>query len=93
MARSLHTPAYGIFRRLLVEARERQGMTQVQLAARLRKPQSYISKYEKGERRLDVVELILICNALNVEATVFFKSVVGELREHEANNRSSESTP
>lgn len=82
MVRSLHTPAYQIFRRLLVEVRERQGMTQVDLAKRLGRPQSFISKYEKGERRLDVIEFISICDALGVEATVLFKSVVGAISEH-----------
>jgi len=82
MVRSLHTPAYQIFRRLLVEVRERQGMTQVDLAKRLGRPQSFISKYEKGERRLDVIEFISICDALGVEATVIFKSVVGAISEH-----------
>ncbi|AQW70234.1 helix-turn-helix domain-containing protein [Pseudomonas parafulva] len=82
MVRSLHTPAYEIFRRLLVEVRERQGMTQVDLAKRLGRPQSFISKYENGERRLDVIEFISICDALEVEAAVLFKSVVGAISEH-----------
>lgn len=57
-------------------------MTQVDLAKRLGRPQSFISKYEKGERRLDVIEFISICDALGVEATVLFKSVVGAISEH-----------
>jgi transcriptional regulator with XRE-family HTH domain len=42
-------------------------MTQQQLADRLHRPQSYVSKYERGQRRLDVVEMIEIAEVLNVD--------------------------
>ncbi|HEV8437455.1 MAG TPA: helix-turn-helix transcriptional regulator [Methylomirabilota bacterium] len=41
----------------LKEARRRAGLTQVEVAAALRKPQSFVSKCESGERRVDVIEL------------------------------------
>jgi transcriptional regulator with XRE-family HTH domain len=41
------------------------GITQQQLSEKLNRPQSFVSKYENGERRLDLIELIDICNALN----------------------------
>lgn len=44
------------------------GLTQAALAAKLGKPQSYVSKYERGERRVDVVELLEIADALGVDA-------------------------
>jgi transcriptional regulator with XRE-family HTH domain len=44
--------------------RRQKGVTQVQLADRLGLPQSYVSKYESGERRLDLIELRTICVAL-----------------------------
>jgi ribosome-binding protein aMBF1 (putative translation factor) len=43
---------------LLVQARSDAGLSQVDLAARLKRPQSYVSKYESGERRLDLIEFI-----------------------------------
>jgi len=52
----------------MVAARERAGLTQTDVAARLGRPQSFVSKYESGERRLDLVEFIKICNALGVES-------------------------
>lgn len=85
MVKSLHTPAYGAFRRIMALARERQGMTQSELATRLGKPQSFVSKYENGERRLDVVEFVSVCDALGIEATVLFNSVLGETHEYKAN--------
>lgn len=67
MAKSLHTPEYEHFRGLLVAARERAGLTQVEVSTRLRRPQSFVAKYEGGERRLDVVELLDVCAALGVD--------------------------
>ena len=55
MPKSIFTPEYDRFRLLLIQARKTAGLTQVELAERLRKPQSYVSKFERGERRLDVI--------------------------------------
>lgn len=49
--------AYRLFLRRLREARLAAGLTQEQVAAKLRRPQSFVSKCESGERRVDVVEL------------------------------------
>ena len=54
---SLHTAAYKRFLVRLREAREKAGLTQVQAAAKLRTTQTFVSKCERGERRLDVIEL------------------------------------
>ena len=67
MAKSLHTPAYEQFRSLLATARERAGLTQAGVAARLGRQQSFVAKYEGGERRLDVVEFIEVCEALGID--------------------------
>ncbi len=42
----------------MIERRKEAGLTQAALAEMLSKPQSYVAKYEKGERRLDVVEFV-----------------------------------
>lgn len=67
MPNPMHDPRYAELRALLVMARESAGLTQTGLAGRLRKPQSYVSKYERGERRLDIVEFIDITRALGVD--------------------------
>lgn len=54
-------------RKVLRAARQEAGLTQVDVAQRLSQPQSFVSKYEAGGRRLDLVELLSVCAALNVE--------------------------
>lgn len=68
MLKSVLTDEYGIFMRQLIKARKLAGITQQDLAKGLGKPQSYISKYERGERRLDVVEFVRICHVLDINA-------------------------
>ena len=75
VTRSVFTDQYDRFRGLLIAARKSRGLTQVDVAQRLGKPQSFVSKYERGERRLDVVEFIEVARALGLEA----KSVIDEL--------------
>ena len=59
--------AYKRFRELLVEVRKAAGLTQMELSQRLNRPQSFVSKFERGERRLDVVEFGEVARALSVD--------------------------
>lgn len=58
---------------LLKSTRESAGMTQTALAKKLNRPQSFVSKYESGERRIDLIELREICKALKISLTDFVK--------------------
>ena len=60
----------------LAAARERAGLSQVQLAKRLRKPQSFVSNYERGQRRIDVLELLRIVDALEDDARTIFTDIL-----------------
>lgn len=71
MTRSFFSEKYNRLCFLLIEARKVAGYTQVQLAEKLLRPQSFVSKYERGERRLDVVEFLEIAKALNIDMYVF----------------------
>ena len=55
----------------LRELRENMGLTQVELATRLKVTQSFVSKYESGERRLDFIEVYRICGVLNTSFATF----------------------
>jgi transcriptional regulator with XRE-family HTH domain len=63
--------AHRRFRGLLVQARKHADLTQADLASRLNRPQSFVSKYERGERRLDVVEFGEVAKALGIDPLRF----------------------
>ena len=71
MEKSIHSREYALFLDLLRDTREQAGLTQQCMAAMLNATQTFISKCERGERRLDVVELRLWCAALGVEMSEF----------------------
>ena len=75
--KSKFTKADDAFRQLLKHERTSNKLTQSDLAARLAQPQSYVSKYELGERRLDFVETILVCEALEVDFVQFAATFFG----------------
>lgn len=65
---------YKSFCNVLRTFRREKGLNQVDIARKLRKPQSYISKVESGERRLDFVELAQLCNAMGISIVDFSKA-------------------
>jgi transcriptional regulator with XRE-family HTH domain len=69
--KSITSEKYRVFLRELRAARERSGITQVDLAQRLGETQSFISKCERGERRIDIVELRSFCSAIGVSLPSF----------------------
>ena len=79
--KTIHSPEYAIFLRLLRQIRERQEVTQEQLAERWGVTQSFISKCERGERRIDIVELRAFCKAMGIALPMF----VAELDRHLTN--------
>ena len=61
---------------VLAAARRRAGLTQQQLARRIRKPQSFVSSMERGQRRIDVLELIRVAEGLQVDPRKLFAAIV-----------------
>lgn len=76
MTQSVFTTRYDQFRHLLIDARKAAGLTQVDLAGRLSRPQSFVSKFERGERRLDVIEFFDIASALGIDPYEFLSKLV-----------------
>lgn len=60
-------------RELLRELRDASGLRQVDLAERLKRPQSFVSKYEAGEKTLSFVEIVEVCKALGVPLADFVR--------------------
>jgi transcriptional regulator with XRE-family HTH domain len=80
MRKSLKSPEYARLIELLVAARHRSDVQQQKLADKLGKPQSFVAKYEGGERRIDVIEFIAISRALNADpAKLFREFLAGEV--------------
>jgi transcriptional regulator with XRE-family HTH domain len=81
MPKSLFTPAYASLIGVLARARRRAGIGQVELAERLKKSQSFVSRVETGERRVDVIEFCAIAHALGADPRVLFAELVALLPE------------
>lgn len=67
MQKSLKSAEYTRLIALLVAARKAADMTQQALADKLKRPQSFVAKYENGERRIDLVEFVAITEALGAD--------------------------
>ena len=72
---------YQIVGATLTAARRRAKLTQVELAARLGKPQSFVSEYENGGRRVDVIEFLLIARTWGADPLEIFSEIVRSLPE------------
>lgn len=79
VSKSTFTKEYGVSRDLLRELRTDKGLTQVQLSEHLGMPQSFVSKYETGERRLDIVEIRAVCASLGITLSAFVKKFEARL--------------
>jgi ribosome-binding protein aMBF1 (putative translation factor) len=77
--KEIHTAEHEKLRRLLREARSQAGLTQSELANRLDVPQSFVSKYESGERRLDILELRLVCRGFGISMSEFVRRLEKEI--------------
>ena len=71
MQKSTFTHEYLTMRRLLQEYRQLAKLTQAELAQRVDETQSFVSKVERGERRLDLVQLQFFCSALGINLREF----------------------
>lgn len=70
-----YSPRYGRFRALLRKVREEAGLSQTALAAKLGKPQTFVSKSELGERRIDFLETVDFCEACRVPVGQFIEQL------------------
>jgi len=66
-----YSPRYGRFRALLRKIREESDLSQMALAQKLGKPQTFVSKSEIGERRIDFLETLDFCEACHVSPSEF----------------------
>jgi transcriptional regulator with XRE-family HTH domain len=76
MQKSLKSKEYARLIAILVAARRETGVRQQELAKKLGRPQSFVAKYEGGERRIDVVEFVAIARALGQDPIKMFRNFI-----------------
>ncbi len=82
MPKSTFTREYKLLCRQLIEIRKCKHLTQMQVAKKLSRPQSYVSKYEQGERRLDVVEFLQVAKAVGFDPCLILKHISASRRDY-----------
>lgn len=86
MPRAFHSHLYDRFRDLLAHQRQSAGLTQEAVAQRLGRPQSFVAKYEGGERRLDVVEFLEVAAAIGFSPEAFIRDLRKEANASRSRN-------
>ncbi len=81
MKKTLYTKNYQVLLELLYKMRVSSNLRQIDLAEKLGTPQSFISKIESGERRVDLIELSEICRILNISIVDFVKELEKKINE------------
>jgi transcriptional regulator with XRE-family HTH domain len=76
IGKSVHSPEQAAFRQLMMETRKGAGLTQQQLAKRLKRPQSFVAKFEGGERRIDIIEFIKIVRSMDADPSTLFRALM-----------------
>ena len=73
MVKTIYQESYKAFIKELVLARKASGLTQMQVAEKLSKPQSYIAKVEGADRKLDVMEFVELCEVIHQDPSELIK--------------------
>ena len=76
LSKSLYTPSWAALCLLLKRLRESKGVTQVELSSLLKQPQSFVSKVESGQRKLDLRQFVIYVRALNCDPIQAFRQFV-----------------
>jgi transcriptional regulator with XRE-family HTH domain len=75
MPKAVFSKTYKHFLALLKSSREDAGLTQQDVAKKMGQTQTFVSKSERGERRIDVAELLMFCRAIGVDAADFVRKL------------------
>lgn len=81
MPKSVFSDAHKIVVETLVSARKEAGLRQVELAQRIGKDQTYISRIEQGQRRVDVLEFYALARAMGCDPVALYETLVRQLPE------------
>jgi transcriptional regulator with XRE-family HTH domain len=76
MKKAIREQRYAALTSLLRDERKKADLTQAKLAKKLRRPQSYVSKYERGDRRLDVIEFIEVAQVIGFDLHELLRKLI-----------------
>lgn len=79
--KSVFIKEYETFRCCMIAARKEAQLTQESVAKSLKKPQSFVAKYENGERRLDVIEFLLVAHVIGVDPCDIIRKISQKISE------------
>jgi len=80
LTKSLQLPEHRVLCGLLAVTRREAGLTQHIVAMRLKRPQSFVAKYEGGERRLDLIEFVAVAEALSADPVELLRAFLKLVR-------------
>lgn len=75
MDKTIYSTRYQLLCKILRDQRRMNDLTQAEVARRMGKPQSFVAKYERGERRLDIIELLAIAEVINIEPIAIIRTL------------------
>jgi transcriptional regulator with XRE-family HTH domain len=78
MRKPIHSSEQTAFCALMIGVRKKAGLTQQVVGKRLGKPQSFVAKYENGERRLDVIEFVAVARAIGADPVRLLKRFIAQ---------------
>lgn len=87
--KTIYQSNYAKFIEAIVLARKKQDLTQAQVATALGKPQSYIAKIEAKDRKLDIVEFVALCEAINQAPCELIKFLQSDVSDFTTTNDTS----
>lgn len=76
MDKSPYSSASIALRELLKEKRLERGINQADISIILNRPQSFVSKYENGERKIDLIDFVFICKAMNIDPKLILEEFI-----------------
>jgi transcriptional regulator with XRE-family HTH domain len=79
IGKSIHSPEQTAFCALMVSTRKQARLSQQDVAKRLGRPQSFVAKYEGGERRVDVIEFVAIARALGSDPVRLMRALLRQI--------------
>lgn len=78
--KTIFSPQYKLLRQTMITARKKAKLTQTMVAHAINKPQSFVAKYENGERRLDIIEFVEITHVIGIDPCEIIRKIEKEIQ-------------